>query len=86
MTFLSKYIPIRRTDMTGSCWLHKTKPVWINEYHAQIEKSHYFQAYRATAEVPDGRRPWETPSTYVGDAKRGFRSLEAAAKAGDESC
>lgn len=67
-------------------WAHRNKPVWVAEYHRHGNHEIYFQAYIATAPVPDGVKPWDVPSRRLGDEIHGFPSLEAAAKAGDESC
>lgn len=68
-----------------SVWLHKTKPVWVAEYHRRGVHEIYFQAYRATVPVPEGMKPWDVPNKRLGEEIHGFNSLDAAARAGDEA-
>lgn len=67
-------------------WLHNTKPVWVAEYSRIGIFDRYFQAYRATGPVPECLKPWDVPNVRLGDAIHGFSTLEAACRAGDESC
>lgn len=66
-------------------WIHNTKPVWLAKYERTDARAQYFQAYVATVSVPHGKQPWEVPNRRLGDAIHGFRTLQQAAKAGDEA-
>ena len=67
-------------------WAHRSKPLWIAEYHRHGNHDIYFQVYVATVPIPEGLKPWDVYSRRLGDDIHGFPTLEAAAKAGDESC
>lgn len=66
-------------------WLHKTKPVWVAEYHRAGTNEIYFQAYRAMVSVPEGMKPWDVPNKRLGNEIHGYVSLGLAARAGDEA-
>lgn len=65
----------------GVCWLHTSKPVWIVKYDAiKNLRADFWQAYRTTVPVPEGRRPWTIDNRAIG-TERGYPSLVAAMRA-----
>lgn len=65
-------------EYTGEAeWTHPTQPIWVKFYPQTPVRVAHYQAYRAVAKVPAGRKPWSVDNRRIGD-ELGFASLDAA--------
>lgn len=63
-------------------WVHESAPVWIVHYAATNVRREFWQAYRAVAHLPRGRRPWAVDNRRLN--ADGYPSLKSAMQAASE--
>lgn len=67
---------------SGSCWLHKTYPIWIVEYHefASMKQPRHWQVYIGKGDLSN-RKPWIDDNVKLNRATHGYKDPIDAIKA-----
>lgn len=58
-------------------WLHKTESIWVT-YYPNAPDGPIYEAYKAVAHVPEGRKPWTIANRRIQQGDAGFVNIEEA--------